>query len=184
MRPAVLFGFVAAACSVAVQAEPRPVQSIEILVDVPSITVMPRPADDIALPSLTYAMTLTTYCDENWQPASVSISIADSRRSFNAEQLEVAAVLEVELQVPSNQIAPLPIEQFCIEDDQEVLQPAIADDDRQPVGTHDNKITIPAALSAQASLLCATESEQSITYVTKPLDVTLECSAHEPAAED
>ena len=89
-------------------------------------------------------------------------------------QLQAGAVLQSELQVPSNQLAPLRVERFCNDDEQE---------DFQPDSTNDNKITIPAVLSAQASLRCENESEQSITYVTKPLDVTLECRVPETAVD-
>jgi hypothetical protein len=185
MRAALLFGFMATVCSVAVPAEPRPVPGIELSADVPTVTVTPRRAGRFALhlPSLTYSLTLTAYCQENWQPASVSISIADSRKSLDAEQLELATVLDLELQVPSNQIAPVRIERFCIKDDQIDFQPDSPGDNKEPAGANENTVIISAALSAQASLLCATDSEQSITYITKPLDVMLECSVPEPAAK-
>ena len=66
------------------------------------------------LPSLTYALTLTTDCDENWQANSVLISVADSRVSFDAEKLREDTSLEFKLQIPSDQIAPLRIENFCV----------------------------------------------------------------------
>jgi hypothetical protein len=185
MRAALLFGFMATVCSVAVRAEPRPVAGIEISADVPTVTVTPRRAGrfGLRLPTLTYTLTLTAYCEENWRPASVSISIADSRKSLDAEQLEQATVLDLQLQVPSNQIAPVRIERFCIEDDQKEFQPGDTGDNKELAGADENTVIISAALSAQASLLCATDSEQSITYITKPLDVMLECSVPEPAAK-
>jgi hypothetical protein len=185
MRAVFLFGIMAAVCSVAVPAEPRPVPGIEISADVPTVKVTPRRAGHFALrlPSLTYTLTLTAYCEENWHPASVSISIADSRKSLDAEHLKLATVLELELQVPSNQIAPVRIERFCIEDDQKDFQSGDTGDNKRLAGADKNTVIISAALSAQASLLCATDSEQSITYITKPLDVMLECSVPEPAAK-
>ncbi len=185
MRAALLFGFMATVCSVAAPAEPRPLAGIEISADVPTVTVTPRRAGrfGLRLPSLTYTLTLTAYCEDNWQPVSVSISIADSRKSLDAEQLEQATVLDLELQVPSNQIAPVRIERFCIKDDQKDFQPGDTGDNKELAGADGNTIIISAALSAQASLLCATDSEQSITYITKPLDVMLECSVPEPAAK-
>lgn len=167
MRPALLIGFVAAVNSVAFTAEPEPVHEIRISADIPTVTVAPRPAGrtSVRLPSLTYALTVTVECGANWQPDSVTINIADSRTSFNAEQLQADTELKLELRVPSNQIAPLRIEQFCVNDENE--KPDTADQ---------NIIMIPAVMSAQASLRCATESAQSIMYVTKPLDVMLECA--------
>jgi len=185
MRAALLFGFLATVCSVVVPAEQRPVPGIEISADVPTVTVTPRRADrfGLRLPSLTYTLTLTASCEEDWHPASVSISIADSRKSLDAEQLELATVLDLELQVPSNQIAPVRIERFCIKDDQKDFQSGGTDDKKELAGADENTVIIAAALSAQASLLCATDSEQSITYITKPLDVMLECGVPEPAAK-
>jgi len=173
MRPTLLLGFAAAICTAAIATESQPVQGVEISADIPTVTVAPRRVGHVTirLPSLSYALTMNAYCDENWQPASISINVADIRKSFDAGQLQAAAVLESELQIPSNQIAPLRVERFCIDDKQEGSQPDSADD---------NKITIPAVLSAHASLRCTTESEQSISYVTKPLDVTLECGLPDP----
>ncbi len=185
MRAALLFLFMASVGSVAVPDEPRPVPGIEISANVPTVTVTPRRTGhfSLRLPSLTYTLTLTAYCEENWQPASVSISIADSRKSLDAEQLGLASVLDLELQVPSNQIAPVRIERFCVQDDQQDFQADEAGDNNEPASADENTVIISAALSAQASLLCATDSEQSITYITKPLDVMLECSMPEPAAK-
>ena len=177
-----LFGFLATILPVVISAEPGPVQAIEISVNVPTVMVTPRRTDrfiPLRLPNLTYDLTLTTFCDKNWRPISVSISIADSGKSFNAQQLQGTAILKTELQIPAMQIAPLPVEQFCIKNKQEKLQPGNTNNNEPPSGSNRNKVTISSVLSAQASLLCTTESEQSITYVTKALDVTLECSTNE-----
>jgi hypothetical protein len=121
------------------------------------------------LPGLTYAMTVTVNCDTDWRPDSVSVSVADSRASFNADELQVGGELTLELRIPSNQIAPLRIERFCIADDSDV-----------PDATIQDRITVSGVMSAQASLRCATGSEQSTMYVTKTLDVMLECAEPVP----
>ena len=177
-----LFGFLATIFPVVISAEPEPAQVIEISVNVPTVMVTPHHTDhfiSLQLPSLIYDLTLTTFCDKNWQPISVSVSIADSGKSFNARQLQGTAILKTQLQIPAMQIAPLPVEQFCIKNKQEKLQPGNTNNNETPSGSNRNKITISSVLSAQASLLCATETEQSITYVTKSLDVTLECGKNE-----
>ncbi|MFQ6004153.1 MAG: hypothetical protein ACE5OQ_01505 [Woeseia sp.] len=173
MRKAFLLGILATALSVKVAAGPRPAQRIDITADTPTVSVQPRGAGRIAfrLPTLTYALTLTMVCDEEWRPASVSINVADSRMSIDEELLRSSAAIDVELKIPSNQIAPLRIERFCVEENTDGVPP------------DDNFVTIAAALSAQASLLCILESEQSIVYVTKPLDVTLECETPEVARD-
>jgi len=170
MRPALIFGFVATIAPVSFAAEAEPVHDFGISADVPIVTVAPRRAGrmTMSLPGLTYAMTLTVDCDTNWQPDSVSISVADSRTSFNAEQLQAGRELNLELRIPSIQIAPLRVEKFCV-----------VSDLNTPEALIQNRITVPGVLSAQASLRCATDSEQSMLYVTKPLDVVLKCDAPE-----
>lgn len=174
MRPVLIFGFIATVAPVSFAAEVEPVHGIGISADVPTVTVPRRRAGRISmsLPGLTYAMKLTVDCDANWQPDSVSISVADSSTSFNAEQLQSGRELSLELRIPSNQIAPLRIEKFCVAGDPDTSETAIQ-----------NRITVPGVLSAQASLRCATDSEQSTMYVTKPLDVVLECAAPTRADE-
>jgi hypothetical protein len=109
-------------------------------------------------------------CDESWNPDSVLISVADSRVSFNAEQLRARDSLQFELQVPSQQIGPLRLEQFCVANE----QANTADD---------STIIVQSVLSAHVSLLCASDSEQSIRYVAVPLDVSLECVVPDPAED-
>ena len=172
MRPTPTLSFVATVASMAIAAASEPVHDIEITVDVPIVTVTPRPPGrvTIRLPSLTFAVTVAVDCEANWQPDSVSISVADSGASLDAEQLQAGGELQLELRIPANQIAPLRMEKFCI-----------ADDLDGPDAVNQNSISVPGVLSAQASLRCATESKQSTMYVTKPLDVVLECAAPVPA---
>ena len=172
MRPALLSGLLAAAASIATATDTQPGHNIEITADVPTVQVSPRRAGRISmrLPSLTFALNVSVVCDKNWRPDSVSVSVADSRTSFNAEQLQASSDFGLELRIPSNQIAPVRIEQFCIAGGSGELDK-----------TNRSRITIPGVVSAQASLRCATESTKSIIYVTEPLDVVLECVVPDPA---
>ncbi len=173
MRPAFTIGFVAVVVTVATVAATEPRQHIELTADVPTVTVAPRPPGQLAvqLPNLTYDLAVTVDCKANWVPDSVSISVADSGASLDAERLQAGEDLKLELRIPANQIAPLRIEDFCTIDEMDVPDAAIQE-----------SIFVPGFMSAQASLRCATDSEQSTMYVTKPLDVVLECAA--PEAED
>ena len=168
MRSILLFLFAAVAV-VSSAAEPGAVHKIVISVDVPTVVVEPRRPGRYAmhLPGLTYAVTLTTDCDGDSQAKSVSISVADSRLSFDAQELQNATALQFHLQIPSRQIAPLRIEDFCIRSDAGIA--------------YQESLTVSAVLSAQGSLRCASETGESIKYVTKPLDVMLECDVSEPA---
>jgi hypothetical protein len=170
MRLTLIFGFFATVASIA--AEPDSLRGLGLTANTPTVEVSPRLPGrvNISLPSLTYAMSVTVDCEANWQPDSVSIGVADSRASFNAEQLRASRELTLELRIPSEQIPPLHVEHFCI----------IGDRDESDT-TNTDKITISGVLSAQASLRCATESAKSITYLTKPLDVVLECAVPKPS---
>ena len=169
MRAAIISGIFATIVSIELTAETVPVHDIDITADVPTVTVAPRPAGrtTMRLPGLTYEMSVTVDCEANWQPDSVSISVADSRASISAEELQASRELGLQLRIPSNQIAPLRVEHFCVDGD--TVSP--------------NRITIQGVVSAQASLRCVTETTNSMMYVSKPLDVVLECAVPERAAD-
>lgn len=152
----------------------EPLHRIEIIADVPAVEVEPRQPGRVMmqLPSLTFAMTVTVECETNWQPDSVSISVADTRVTLTAEQLRPSREFALELRIPSNQLSPLHVEHFCI-----------ASDHDEPATSDRNSIRISGVVSAQASLRCAADSAKSITYVTKPLDILLECAGPEPAGD-
>lgn len=161
-----------ASWSVAIASEPEAVGGIDISADIPTIRIAPRLAgrSPMQLPDLPYAMVVNARCEETWRPVSLSISIADTSKSFGATQLQSNETLNFEVEVPSSQIAPVHLEKFCVEGQ---------DVDDQDIG---KMLKIPAILSMHVSLRCAADSEQSIRYVTEPLDVILECNLPEPAA--
>ncbi len=167
MRPAFTIGFVAVVVTVAAMAATERRHHIELTADVPTVTVAPRPSGQLAvqLPNLTFALAVTVDCKANWVPDSVSISVADSGASINAERLQAGGDLKLELRIPANQIAPLRMEDFCTIDELDVPGAAIQE-----------SISVLGFMSAQVSLRCATEAEQSTIYVTKPLDVVLQCA--------
>src|SRR5690606_2956911 len=83
---------------------------------------------------------------------------------------------ELVLTVPARQLAPIAVDDFCVagHDDPAANGPAglppAGEDPRQ-------RLTVPAVVSAQASLVCGGESGTDISYVTQPLAVTLACTA-------
>ncbi len=176
MRATLISGIFATVASIAMAdaSSTAPVHDINITADVPTVTVSPRQAGrtTMRLPGLTYEISVTVNCETNWQPDSVSISVADSRASISAEELQASKELSLQLRIPSNQIAPLRVEHFCVDG---------GADDPDAVST--NSIKIPGVVSAQASLRCSTESTNSMMYVSKPLDVLLECTVPEQAVD-
>jgi hypothetical protein len=170
MRTALFFGLLAPVAAILAVAEP--LHHIEITADVPSVEVARRQPGRVMmqLPNLTFAMNVTVECETNWRPDSVSISVADTRVTFAAEQLRPGRELTLELRIPSNQLSPLHVEHFCV-----------ATDHDEPATGDRNSMRISGVVSAQASLRCATDSKKSITYITKPLDILLECAGPEQA---
>jgi len=174
MRAALINGIFATVASIAIATETVPVHDIDITADVPTVTVAPRPAGrtTMRLPGLTYELSVTVDCEANGQPDSVSISVADSRASISAEELQASRELGLQLRIPSNQIAPLRLEHFCV------------DDGTDHSGSFSpNRIMIQGVVSAQASLRCVTETTNSMMYVSKPLDIMLECAVPERAVD-
>lgn len=125
------------------------------------------------LPHLEYNFTLKATCGDDLQPVSIQLSVADTRRFVRGDDIHIKegedTTIGLTLRIPQEQIAPVAIKGFC-------MLPA---DDLVDGGSNygsNNEITIPAALSAQASLRCASESAEQTVYVSRPLDVTLTCA--------
>lgn len=140
----------------------------------PVVEVSPRRAGRqfFELPALEYAFEVRARCDEAWTPASLSLNVADSRVAFGGGELSGNAQRKVTLSVPARQLAPVAVHDFCLQQADPVAPergiPA-------PPANESSLLTIRSALSAQASLLCVSEEERRITYVSQPLDVTLAC---------
>jgi len=120
----------------------------------------------VQLPTLEYLFEIHTHCADSRSPASLSLNVADTRKSLQAKQIASDGPTEIGLKIPASQIAPLVVEDFCIVEIQE---------DGDGNSESQTQITIPAALSAQASLLCADDEDKAMTYVSSTLDVSLVC---------
>ncbi len=130
----------------------------------------------LRLPALEFVFRLRPVCAEPFRAGSISLTVADSRQTLDAEQLEDGtAESELRLTVPASQIAPVPVTDFCSAEPD--------DPDKDSSAQRGESLTLPAALSANASLLCVTESEREIVYTTAPLDVTLVCGSVDETAE-
>lgn len=128
----------------------------------------------IQLPALQYGFTLNSVCVDGLKPVSIQLSVADTRKTLRGSDIKGdeigTAEIELTLRITQEQLAPVAIRGFCVLPDGD-----LAERDAR------NEITIPAVLSAQASLRCASETAEQIVYVSSALDVTLSCS--EPAEE-
>jgi hypothetical protein len=172
-------------------AEGEPSDSLTISAAAPVVSVSQHPPGRyfLSLPTLKYTFEVGTVCSGEAKPQSLSINIADSRRTLSAPELDVNGTHKVLLAVPAQQLAPIAIDQFCVYDMTDaisIVEPEIAA--AAPLA-EPARITVGAALSAHVSLLCSDDSSKQITYVTRPLDVTLACdtvtlpgNAMDPAA--
>ena len=137
------------------------------------ITAKPERRRLIQLPDLDFALRVDAHCNTGKRIESVSISIADTHKTYDGTQFEQQRGLETSISLPQKQIGPLSIEQFCIANNN--------------VPITDKVMRVPDALTAQVSLRCADDTGQSIIYKTLPLEISLECSAddaEQPGADD
>ena len=117
------------------------------------------------LPTLEYQVRVSTRCSADRTPESLSISIADTRKSLAAAAIDADGVTDMNIRVPAGQIPPVVVEGFCV----------TANDQSAEIAGSDNRLTISSALSLQASLLCAGDDGSSMIYASRPLDVSLDC---------
>ena len=142
--------------------------TLTVAADAPVVTLAPRKPGRsfVRLPTLEYKFELRTKCSDERLPVSLSLNVADTRKSLPADKIVSDGPTEVSLRIPAGQIAPLVIEDFCVVQEEK---------DGNRMSEAQTQITIPAALSAQASLLCEGDEDKAMTYVSRPLDVLLVC---------
>ncbi len=155
---------------------PRADNSLSMHADTPEVSVESRATKRsfLRLPTLQYAFRFDAVCSANLKPVSLLLSVADTRKTLDANEIEANATTAVSLSIPASQIAPVAIQGFCEQVDSR-------EDGGGQRRQRNEYMTIPAALSAQASLRCASESGEQTVYVSWPLDVKLICR-RQPAA--
>ncbi|MEE3236340.1 MAG: hypothetical protein VX236_03375 [Pseudomonadota bacterium] len=119
----------------------------------------------IRLPELRYDFALTLGCPERMPPQSVSLSVADTRvhLGLDSDDLASRSRVEVSIDVPAAQIAPVAVEDFCTRHEGGNQE------------TQSESVIIPSVLSAQAALTCADEERSEMTYASAVLNVLLYC---------
>lgn len=112
----------------------------------------------VRLPDIEFRVGISTYCANNGQRESVSITIADTHRTVPAAELQAAKTVDVAMRIPARQIAPLALREFCID-----------------TSSEGESVLITAALAVQASLRCSRGEEQSIVFAAEALDIRVDC---------
>ena len=159
-----------------------PTHSLAISPSTPRVDVSPRnPGRNyVRLPTLEFTFEIAANCSVLFSPQSVSLNIADSRETISIdESAGSAADVQLSLNVPAKQLAPLVIENFCVA--------PLTDDNQDGAGKHDfsndGNMIVRSVFSAQAALLCVHEDKQEMVYQSSPLDITLVCTAQDDALE-
>jgi hypothetical protein len=164
-RSRLLFSLLASTVSGPVFAE----SELTLFADTPTAQVNLRAAErsPLALPELEYNFRIHARCRDDLEATSLFLAVADTRQTFNHSQIASGELDAVNLRIPSGQIAPLVIANFCVAPDAETNK----DNSQLP-------LLIRSALSAHASLLCVSDGNQSMKYASAALDVELHCNPH------
>jgi hypothetical protein len=149
--------------------------SLTIGADTPVVMAEPREAGRsfMRLPSLNYSIEIDARCPVGLMPRSISLSVADTRKSLVVADISTETATTTEFSIPASQIGPVAVDNFCITrtEDEELSQSTdISSDTRE-------SLTITSVVSLQASLLCANDAGSHMTYASMPLDITLVCEA-------
>jgi hypothetical protein len=125
----------------------------------------------VRLPALHYEFQLLHSCRAPMTARSLSLTVADSHRFVDAAALAADnGNARLSVTIPAAQLAPVILSDFC------AAEPASDD-------TAESMKTLPALLSASASLRCASEDGERTIYNVAPLDVVLVCEAGNASRE-
>lgn len=149
------------------------------------ITPRDAGATFLTLPALEFRFRLLPRCSDGGRAMSFSLNVADSRISLQEAQLADAGAnpfRDLRLTVPPEQLAPVAVREFCM------ARPAEDDGteavDESPHAPLAEEMLIPSVLAAQASLLCRRDDMQSMSYVSRSLDLRLVCRDEAETAPD
>lgn len=115
----------------------------------------------LRLPNLDFPLQIEPRCGFGLRIESLSISIADTNKSFAAKDFLEQSTLETSFRLPGRQIGPLAIEQFCTADDESP--------------SNSSTLIIRDALTAHISLRCADDVRQTVVYETLALEIRMVC---------
>ena len=114
----------------------------------------------VRLPALQFEFGIRASCAPNQAVKSVSISVADTRKTLAGADIPQDEWVSTAVTLPARQLAPVVVDGFCPE-------PQDAD----------SSLLLRDAATAQISLRCTGEDGDSITYASQSLDVTLVCES-------
>jgi hypothetical protein len=123
-------------------------------------SVKPRTGQErlVNLPALTFDFRVAIACPG--ESESLTLSVADTFRTFTKEDIGGHRSTETSLSVPARQLTLASTNTFCTKDDAEASS---------------DELVVPGFLTAFASLRCAGQRGPSMHYASAPLQVRLKC---------
>lgn len=115
----------------------------------------------IRLPKLQFSLALEPVCGTNSRIESISVSAADTRQTYGADDIGAEDIVNAVLSIPNEQLGPIRIGDFCHSNVASTVDAG--------------ELIIQGALTAHLSLRCANDEEHSMTYVSQALDIILRC---------
>ncbi len=123
------------------------------------VSVAPRSAQLrlVNLPTIEFGLRAAVRC--SGKPTSLTLSISDTFRSFNAERLYGQRAVETTLRIPPRQLALAASRQFCTSNND----------------TSVNEMLVPGFVTAHASLRCEKDGVSTMHFASAPLQLRLAC---------
>jgi hypothetical protein len=112
----------------------------------------------VSLPVLEFALRAAIRC--KGRSLSVTLSIADTFKTLEKDDLDGKRSAEILLTVPARQLALAASHGFCIDGDDETA----------------DELLVPGLATANASLRCESDSGVAVHYASAPLRVRLRCA--------
>lgn len=142
---------------------------LEVDAEPASAVVRPLPPGRklVRLPALEYRIGINARCAENYSAESISIGIADTRKTLAGDDLDGTENFVVDFTVPARQVAPLPVNGFCLAD-----------------GKGTQEVRVSDVVTATVSLRCANDEDTSITYASQALAAAVSCDAGDQGESD
>jgi hypothetical protein len=128
-----------------------------------SAQIEPREQGQITLPSLDLSLIAAFACPADAEAESVTISVADTHKRYGPEELANTTVLEVSVNVPAGQIAPIASAEFC--------------HDGGPVD--ERELLVAGVATAHVSLRCRGQTGSSVDFASVALPLRLHCLSEE-----
>lgn len=120
----------------------------------------------VHLPELEYMLKVSPRCAGGARPESLSVTIADTRKTLSGEALLAGDPVDMSMRISANQLAPFALQEFCT--------------NQESAG---ESLLLTSALTVQASLRCARNEKQSIVYAAEALDIRADCIQSATSAE-